>query len=394
MGTNQEPLMREVRILVTGGGTGGHVTPALAVIQTLRAMAQGADWNPVFLYVGSAQGIEAEMARGADVPFVGVQSGKLRRASHPLALISRRNLADMARVPVGIGQSLAAVKRFRPDVVLATGGYVSVPPVIAAGLLRVPALIHEQTVQVGLANRIAARFASRIALTFEGALNDLPMRLRKKAFVTGNPVRTVIFEGDRERAITALGFDAMDNALPTVYVTGGAQGAQKINAALEEVLPQLQTECRVIHQCGKQDLAHFEQIAANLSAHLQARYCVIGFVGDEIGDVYALADVIVGRSGAGTVTEAAALGKPAVFIPLVPTGGDEQTRNAQRAVDVGAAVIVPQEGLTGLRLSAALMPLLENSEQRRTMGAAARSLARPQASRDLAEAVLTLACVI
>ncbi len=313
---------REVRILITGGGTGGHVTPALAVLQTLRAMAQGADWGPVFLYVGSAQGVEAQMAREAGVPFVGVQSGKLRRARSPLGLVSRRNLADMARVPVGVGQSLAAVRKFRPDVVLATGGYVSVPPVIAAGLLRVPALIHEQTVQVGLANRIAARFASRIALTFEGALADLPPRLRAKAFVTGNPVRAVVFEGDRRRAVARFGFTADGEALPTVYVTGGAQGAHRINAALEEVLPELLIECRVIHQCGAQDEAHFRALAAGLPPDLRTRYWVMGFVGDEIGDVYALADVVLGRSGAGTVTEAAALGRPAVFVPLVPTGGD------------------------------------------------------------------------
>jgi UDP-N-acetylglucosamine--N-acetylmuramyl-(pentapeptide) pyrophosphoryl-undecaprenol N-acetylglucosamine transferase len=148
----------------------------------------------------------------------------------------------MARVPLGVAQSLAAVRRFRPDVVLATGGYVSVPPVIAAGLSRVPVLIHEQTVQVGLANRIAARFASRIALTFEGALQDLPPRLRRKAFVTGNPVRDAVFQGDRDRAVDRFGFAPEDGDLPTVYVTGGAQGAHKINLALEAALPTLLTE--------------------------------------------------------------------------------------------------------------------------------------------------------
>ncbi len=379
--------------MVTGGGTGGHVTPALAVIQTLRAMGQGADWQPNFLYVGSAQGVEARLACEAGVPFVGVQSGKLRRARNPLGLVSRRNLADMARVPVGIAQSLAAVRRFRPDVVLATGGYVSVPPVIAAGILHIPALIHEQTVQVGLANRIAARFAARIALSFEGALNDLPPRLRKKAFVTGNPVREAVFGGDRGRAVERMGFAPEDDGLPTVYVTGGAQGAHKINVALEETLPVLLAECRIVHQCGAQDWEHFQTVAAGLPTDLRHRYWVTGFVGEEIGDVYALADVIVGRSGAGTVTEAAALGKPAVFIPLVPTGGDEQTRNARRAADAGAAVIVPQEGLSGERLRAALLPLLADSERRAAMGAAARTRARPQAARDLADAVLALACV-
>lgn len=383
--------LREVRILVTGGGTGGHVTPALAVIQTLRQMAVGADWEPCFRYVGSAQGIEARLAAEAGIEFVGVQSGKLRRARSLAGLLSRRNVADALRVPVGVAQALGAVRRFRPHVVLATGGYVSVPPVVAAGLLKIPVLIHEQTVQVGLANRIAARFACRIALTYEGALSDLPPRLRAKAFVTGNPVRTVVFAGDRARAVERFGFAMNDNGLPAVYVTGGAQGAHVINQALEDILPGLLTACRVIHQCGAAEEGHGQAVARGLPPELACRYFVAGFVGDEIGDVYALADLIVGRSGAGTVTEAAALGKPAVFIPLVPTGGDEQTRNARRAADAGAAVIVTNAELDGPRLAAEIGALLADAERRARMGAAARTMARPRAAQDLAQALLELA---
>ena len=384
---------REIRILVTGGGTGGHVTPALAVIQTLQEIGReaDADWQPRFRYIGSAQGVEARLAREAGIEFVGVQSGKLRRAKSLAGLLSLRNLADALRVPVGIGQALGAVRRFRPDVVLATGGYVSVPPVVAAGLLKIPVLIHEQTVQVGLANRIAARFARRIALTFEGALLDLPPRLRAKAFVTGNPVRAAIFAGDRARAVARFGFSEDDDALPCVYMTGGAQGAQVLNRAVEAVLPELLAECRLLHQCGAQEQTHWQEVARGLPPELGRRYFGTGFVGEEIGDVFALADVIVGRSGAGTVTEAAALGKPALFVPLVPTGGDEQTRNARRSADAGAAVIIPQAELDGPRLRAELGALLADPERRSRMGEAARTLARPQAAQDLARALLALA---
>ena len=354
-------------------------------------MARDADWQPRFQYVGSAGGVEARLAREAGIEFVGVQSGKLRRSKRFLGLFSRRNFADALRVPVGIGQAMGAVRRFRPDVVLATGGYVSVPPVIAAGLLGRPVLIHEQTVQVGLANRIAARFARRIALTFEGALADLPPRLRAKAFVTGNPVRAAVFAGDRERAVGRFGFSSEDDALPTVYVTGGAQGAHILNRAVESVLPELLSECRLIHQCGPPDQDHLQQMARGLPPELGRRYFVTGFVGEEIGDVYALADLIVGRSGAGTVTEAAALGKPALFIPLVPTGGDEQTRNARRSADAGAAVILTNADLDGPRLGTEIAALLQDPERRARMGAAARTLARPEAARDLALALLGLA---
>jgi UDP-N-acetylglucosamine--N-acetylmuramyl-(pentapeptide) pyrophosphoryl-undecaprenol N-acetylglucosamine transferase len=188
------------------------------------------------------------------------------------------------------------VAGFRPDVVLATGGYVAVPPVIAAFLLRVPILIHEQTVQIGLANRIAARFATRIALTFEGALEELPPKLRSRAFVTGNPVRPAIFAGDREAAPARFGFaPEEDGRVPCIYVTGGAQGARVLNRAVEEALPDLLTLTRIIHQCGKQpegteqDFDRLQARAAALPEALQRRYYLTRFVEqDAIGDAFAL----------------------------------------------------------------------------------------------------------
>ena len=383
--------MKTIRILVTGGGTGGHVSPALAVIQTLQEMAKDAGWAPVFQYVGSRSGVEQGLVEAIGLPFVGVESGKLRRASRLAGMLTLKNLADALRVPVGIVQAWNEVRRFRPDVVLATGGYVSVPPVIAAGLLRIPVLIHEQTVQIGLANKIAARFATRIALTFEGAASELPTQDRHKAFVTGNPVRAAIFGGDKSRAVARLGFDLAENALPTIYVTGGALGAQSINRAVEEALPELLQFCRVVHQCGKADGDHVIAQRERLDEKQKQRYTILPIVGAEIADIFALADLIVGRSGAGTVTEAAAMGMPALFIPLIPTGGDEQTRNAQRLVEAGAAVILPSSELSGPRLVMEVRTLLLDPVRRQKMGAAALTLATPNAARDLAAAVLALA---
>ena len=158
----------------------------------------------------------------------------------------------MLRVPLGVIQAMAIVRAFKPHVLLSTGGYVGVPPVIAAWAQRVPILTHEQTVQIGLANRISARFATRIALSFASAADELSPALRQKTLVTGNPVRPLIFGGQAVEAARMAGFAAEDAQLPTMYVTGGSQGSRLINRAIEAALPELLQGCRIIHQCGEQ----------------------------------------------------------------------------------------------------------------------------------------------
>jgi UDP-N-acetylglucosamine--N-acetylmuramyl-(pentapeptide) pyrophosphoryl-undecaprenol N-acetylglucosamine transferase len=381
-----------LRILVTGGGTSGHISPALAVIQTLREQStHDATWAPEFLYVGGVRGLEKEIVAKAGVPFIGVETGKLRR------YLSVENLLDQFRLPVGLAQSLRIVRRFRPHVVFSTGGYVAVPPVLAARLCNVPILIHEQTVQIGLANRITARYATRIALSFESALPELTPSQRVKAFVSGNPVRPAIFNGDKSEAKKQFRFADEDNALPTVYVTGGSQGARVINRAVEDVLPSLLASCRIVHQCGRQpegqeqDFDRLQRAAGVLAPQLQRRYFLTRFVGEEINHVFALADLVVGRAGAGTVAELCALGKPALYIPLVPTGGDEQTRNAQMCEKVGAAHILKQAHANGPNLLEAVQSLLYDRSHLEKMGAAARTLARLDAAGVLARAVVELA---
>ncbi len=388
---------RQLRILVTGGGSGGHVTPALATIEAIEALAeQDGAWKPTFLYVGSHGGIERKLASDAGLPFTAISTGKLRRSHRLLGHFSWQNILDALRLPWGVLQALITVMRFRPHVVLSTGGFVCVPPVIAAWLLHVPVITHEQTVQMGLANRIASRFARHIALTYESARSYLPARLQAKTFVTGNPVRHIIFNGSPAMALSLAGF-ADDDTLPTLYVTGGAQGAQHINRAVEEELPDLLTMCRVVHQCGRQQAGEISegerlrQARGALPVHLQARYFVVDFVADEIGHIYALADAVVSRSGAGTLAELFALGKPAILIPLVPTGGDEQRRNAQLAKAAGAAQIIEQADLSGQVLCKAVCGLLTDREQRDSMARAAKNLARPDAARLLAESVIALA---
>lgn len=385
--------MKTLKILVTGGGSSGHISPALAIIQTLRDLAAkpGCDWGLKLLYVGGRHGLEQKLVEAQNVPFVGVETGKLRR------YFSKQNFTDALRVPIGVQQSLAEVRRFAPDVVVATGGYVAVPPVVAARMLGIPILIHEQTVQIGLANRIAARCATRIALSWESALEELPASLRARAWVTGNPIRPVVFGGDRTEAERFAGFDSQSARLPTLYVTGGSQGARIINRAVESALPELLQHCRIIHQCGRQpeggeqDFDRLQSAAAKLSPELRGRYFTTQFISEEIKHVFALADLVVGRAGAGTVSELCALGKPALYIPLVPTGGDEQTRNAHMCVERGAAAVITQAEFNGERLLQSVKELLSDKAKLVAMGQAALILSSPNAALDLAEAVIELA---
>ncbi len=374
-----------MKILVTGGGTSGHISPALALIQTLRELEPTAE----FLYVGSQSGLEKRLVEAENIAFAAIATGKLRR------YLSLENLVDQFRIPLGILQSLKIVRRFRPDVVLATGGYVAVPPVLAAFLLKVPILIHEQTAQIGLANRINARCATKIALSWESSLASLSPKFREKAWVSGNPVRPQIFGGEAQKAVEFLGLS--DENLPVLYITGGSLGARKINLAVEEVLPALLEKCRVIHQCGEQrneaepDFERLQNAAAKLPENLKRRYALQTFIRDELKDVFALCDLVLGRAGAGTVAELCALGKPAIYVPLVPTGGDEQTKNARMAVEKGAAVVIRQDELSGEKLLETVEKLLAEPERLAQMGQNAQTLARPGAAREIADAAANIA---
>lgn len=375
-----------LRVLVTGGGTGGHVTPALAVIAELRRRHGDA---LTLLYVGSDAGLESRLAGEAGVEFAAIATGKLRRSSRGVrGLVTAANVRDALRVPRGVLQAFGVVRRFRPDAVLATGGYVAVPPVIAAGLLRKRVVVHEQTVTFGLANRISGYFASVIALSFDGSADMVPTRMRRKVVVTGNPVRAEVLEGDRQRAYEVFGVHVEDRALPVLLVLGGAQGSRMVNTAMRDALDALLDEAVVVHQCGASDAQALHSHWASLPPVAQRRWIVRPFLtSNEMGDGYALADVVVARAGAGTVTEICALGKATVFVPLVPTSHNEQTRNAQRVVDAGGAVIVAQADCSAATLLAAVEPILRDADRRAVMAEGARSLARPDAVALLADLV-------
>ncbi|MDQ3692954.1 MAG: undecaprenyldiphospho-muramoylpentapeptide beta-N-acetylglucosaminyltransferase [Chloroflexota bacterium] len=371
---------RNLRLIVAGGGTAGHVLPALAVIEELQR--QGA--LDAILWIGSTSGSERATAGNAGIPFQAIQTGKLRR------YFSLHTVTDAARIPIGIVQARRLIRRFQPTVVFSTGGFVSVPTVVAARGLA-PILTHEQTAILGLATRINARVVDTVAVSYESTAL-LAGKIHRHVVVTGNPVRAFLARGDADRGRARWNFEP---AVPFIYVTGGSLGASPLNQRLAALLTDLLLHAQVLHQAGaatsdNDDAARLRARRETWPEDLKQRYQVVERVGDELPDVYAAADVVIGRAGAGTVAEIAHLGKPAILIPLPGTGGDEQTKNAQILADAGAAVLIPQAEATPARLLAMILELLGDRHRLSAMAAAARSVGRVDAAARLAAELLTL----
>ena len=376
--SSTRPADNPLRIVIAGGGTGGHISPAIAVAAELRNRL------PVDLHwIGSAKGFERSAAAEHNIPFHVVRTGKLRR------YLALETLVDTFRVPAGIYEARRLLKKLQPDVIFSTGGFVSTPTVVAGRLCNIPSLTHEQTASVGLATRINARFCDVVALSFAGT-GKLRTRPGTEIVVTGNPVRPQLLTGDRDVLLSL--FDIPAN-LPLLYVTGGAQGAQALNEIVATALPQLVREMAIIHQCGPQegngDYARLVTLRDNLAPDMRVRYYPVERVGDELAHIYAGASVVLGRAGAGTVAELATLGVPAVLVPL--PGADEQYRNARVLADVGAAVIIPQDDLTPERLVETLRCIVSDDERNATMRAAARTRTMDNPAIRISDALLKLA---
>lgn len=381
---------QDIRLIVSGGGTGGHTYPALTTVNALRERLARGGFSLEVMWIGAADSLESRVSAANGIAFESVATGKIRRAKNPLKMVSPANVRDMTNVPRGVAQARSLISGFAPDVVLATGGYVAVPVGLAAKLTRRPLVVHEQTVRLGLANRALARAAARVAVSSPSTIDLLPEGSREFATVTGNPVRPEIFTGRPERAVHGLGFSGHDSRMPTVYVTGGAQGSKQINDTVGALLTWLLARANVVHQCGPAHLETLREKARALSPELRGRYHLTDFVGPELPDVLALADVVVSRSGAGTIAELTALGKASVLVPLASSAGDEQRHNAAHLRDSGAAAALLDEvGPDGLRTE--VEPLLADAARRRRMAERAREHGRPDAADRLVDVVISAA---
>jgi len=378
--------LRRLRMIVTGGGTGGHTYPALTTITTLRTRLAAAGTEPEMLWVGVPDGLETKVAARNNVPFRAVITGKLRRSPNPRELV--RNIVDAFRIPIGLMQAVLIVARTRPTVVLSTGGYVSVPIGLAARVMGVPCLMHEQTLSLGLANRILARVATRILLSHDASLERLSPRARERAVVTGNPIRPEILAGNPGKGFAAYG---LNPDLPLILVTGGSLGAQQINRMLAGVLTDVLPYCQIVHQCGSLRLAEVQQVAATLPPHLADRYKVVDFIHEEMPDLLAAADIVIARSGAGTVAELTALGKVSILVPWPHSAGDEQRVTARHLSEAGAAAMLDGPTATPENLRQEIMALLGEPRRRAAMATAAAGLGRPDAADRVVAEILAIA---
>ena len=323
------------RIILTGGGTAGHVTPNIALIPRLREL----DYD--IHYIGSYNGIEKELIEPFGIPYHGISSGKLRR------YFSLQNFTDPFRVIKGFHEAHALIKELKPDVIFSKGGFVSVPVVLAAKRCKVPTIIHESDMTPGLANKLAIPSASKVCCNFPETLESLP---KDKAVLSGSPIRQELMSGNRVAALDLCGFSADK---PVILVIGGSLGSVIVNKAVRSALPELLEKFQIIHICGK---GKVDESFNNTKGYAQFEY-----VKNELCDIFALADIVISRAGANAICELLALRKPNLLIPLSANASrGDQILNARSFERQGFSKVIEEEELTKDSLLEAVTDLYEN----------------------------------
>lgn len=326
------------RIILTGGGTAGHVTPNIALIPKLQEM------NYEIHYIGTYTGIEKKLIEDLGIPYHGISSGKLRR------YFDLKNFSDPFRVIKGYREAVHLMKELKPDVVFSKGGFVSVPVVLAAHRKKIPVVIHESDMTPGLANKIALPDATKVCCNFPETLASLP---EGKAVVTGTPIRQDLFTGNSAEAMTFCGFTEVR---PTILIVGGSTGSVAVNEAVWSCLDELLTEYNVIHICGK-DKTNSEYVG-------KKGYAQFDYVKKELSSMLALCDIIISRAGANAICELLALKKPNILIPLSANASrGDQLLNAASFEKSGYSKVIREEDLSKDTLLTAVHEVMQNKEQ-------------------------------
>ncbi len=326
------------KIILTGGGTAGHVTPNLALIPALKA--EGYE----IIYIGSEQGMEKKLIEKVNITYYGIPTGKLRR------YLSFKNITDIFRVISGIKEATSLIRKIKPDIIFSKGGFVAVPVVLGAKFNKVPVIVHESDMTPGLANRIAMPFAKKVCTTFPETLQYIP---NKKGVNTGTPIRKELFEGDKQKGLELCGFTEQK---PIIMMMGGSLGSVKINVQLRGALPTLLKDFQLVHICGK---GNIDKKLENKKGYRQFEY-----LSEELPHVFAAADVIISRAGSNSISEFLALKKPNILIPLsAKASRGDQILNAQSFEKQGFSMILQEEDMTYVSLEKAVRLLYKNRQK-------------------------------
>lgn len=326
------------RIILTGGGTAGHVTPNIALIPELEK--RGFEIH----YIGSKTGIEKELIGNFDIPYYGISSGKLRR------YFDVKNFTDPFRIIKGYSEAKNIIKQIKPDVIFSKGGFVTVPVVKAASRKGIPCVLHESDISPGLANRLCIPSAKVVCANFPETIANLP---ENKAYLTGTPIRSELFSGNRLKGLDFCGFTANK---PVILVIGGSLGSVRVNEAVRKILPELLDKYQVIHLCGKDKI---DEGLQGMEGYVQFEY-----IQKELCDLLDAADLVISRAGANAICELLALHKPNILIPLsMEASRGDQILNAASFEKQGFSRVIREEELTSEKLLEAVKEVEENKEQ-------------------------------
>lgn len=342
------------KIVLTGGGTAGHVTPNIALLPHLKEAGFEVS------YIGSYDGIEKRLISDFKIPYYGIATGKLRR------YFSVQNFTDPFKVVKGFGEAKSILKKIKPDVVFSKGGFVSVPVVRAAASLGIPCIIHESDMTPGLANKLCIPVADKVCCNFPETYNLLPAG---KAVLTGTPIREELATGSKEAGLNLCGFH---NMKPVVLVIGGSLGATSINHYVRKALPQLLEKYQIVHLCGKDKV---DNLLLDTPGYKQFEY-----VKEELKDIFAMADMVVSRAGANAICELLALKKPNLLIPLsAKASRGDQILNANSFLSQGFSMVLSEDDLDEASLIQAVNALYDKrNEYRQTMEDSALTDSIPQ----------------
>lgn len=322
-------------IVLTGGGTAGHITPNLALIPFLKKEG----WK--ISYIGEINGMERDLIKKTDIPYYGVPTGKLRR------YFSVDNFTDIFRVVKGVKEASAILKKLKPDVVFSKGGFVAVPVVIGARINKIPVIIHESDITPGLANKIAMPFAKKVCTTFPETLKYIP---QKKGVNTGTPIRQELFLGNKDKGLKICGFNEKK---PVIMMMGGSLGSVKINAQIRKALPSITNDFQLVHICGKGNLSAEHE---NIAGYKQFEY-----ISDELPHIFSAADIVVSRAGSNSISEFLALKKPNLLIPLsAKASRGDQILNAESFEKQGFSMVLKEEEMTAKSLEKCIRRLYDN----------------------------------